>query len=157
MVAEIGAGGGWFAIRLARRVGPNGRVYAEDIQGQMIEAMRRRVQRENLPNVTPILGTATDPRLPSGLDAILIVDAYHEMDDPAALLRNAAKSLKPRGRLGVVDFSPGGGGPGPPPDRRVDPKAVISAAASAGLQLKAREAVPPFQFLLVFGKTTGGR
>lgn len=157
VVADLGAGGGWFTIRLARRVGPNGRVYAEDIQRQMIEAIGRRVQRENLSNVTPVLGTATDPRLPSGLDAILIVDTYHEMDDPVTLLRNAAKSLKPQGRLGVVDFNPGGGGPGPAPGQRVDPNAVINAAASAGLRLTSREAVLPFQFLLVFRKATSMR
>src|SRR4051794_31447557 len=64
IVADIGAGGGWFTVRLARRVGPNGRVYAEDIQPRMVEMIGRRIQRENLRNVTPVLGTATDPRLP---------------------------------------------------------------------------------------------
>ena len=89
---------------------------------------------------------------------MLIVDAYHEMDEPArpeiilTLLRNVARSLKPQGRLGVVDFMPGGGGPGPAPEERVDPEAVIAAAAAAGLKLQARDLVPPFQFLLVFGK-----
>ena len=157
VVADLGAGGGWFTLRLARRVGPNGRVYAEDIQRQMLEALGRRVQRENLSNVIPVLGTATDPRLPPGLDAVLIVDAYHEMDDPVTLLRNVSSSLKPHGRLGVVDFNPGAGGPGPSPDRRVDPESVINAAAAAGFHLIAREAVVPFQFLLVFGRSAGAR
>ena len=81
-VADLGAGGGWFTIRLARRVGPNGLVYAEDIQTQMLEATSRRVAREGLQNVTTVLGTPSDPRLPDGkLDAVLIVDAYHEMED----------------------------------------------------------------------------
>src|SRR5450759_2902921 len=83
VVADLGAGGGWFTLRLARRVGPNGLVYAEDIQPQMIEAIQQRLRGENLQNVRPVLGTPSDPRLPSGLDAALIVDAYHEMDDPA--------------------------------------------------------------------------
>lgn len=157
VVADLGAGGGWFTLRLARRVGPNGRVYAEDIQRQMIEALGRRVQRENLSNVTPVLGTATDPRLPPGLDAVLIVDAYHEMDDPVTLLRNVGRSLKPHGRLGVVDFVAGAGGPGPSPDRRVDPESVIVTAAAAGFHLVARESVAPFQFLLVFGRSAGAR
>jgi predicted methyltransferase len=166
VVAELGAAGGWFTIRLARRVGPLGRVYAEDIQPEMLEAITRRVQHENLSNVTTVLGTAIDPRLPGGLDAVLIVDAYHEMEfdesgrrrrDPVTLLRNVARSLKPQGRLGVVDFTPGGGGPGPDPDQRVDPQSVIRATAAAGLQLIAREAVPPFDFLLVFGRAPGGR
>jgi len=152
VVADVGAGSGWFTIRLARRVLPNGIVYAEDIQPQMIEVISRRLQRENLPNVRPVLGTAKNPRLPAGLDAVLIVDVYHEMEDPVTLLENIARSLKPQGRIGVVDFNPGGGGPGPAPDERVDPQTVIDAAASAGLQLIKREAVPPFEFLLVFAR-----
>lgn len=152
VVADIGAAGGWFTIRLARRVGPNGRVYAEDIQRSMIEAIRRRVLRESLTNVTPVLGTAVDARLPPGLDAVLIVDAYPEIEEPVMLLRNVAQSLKPSGRLGVVSYNPGGGGPGPSADQRIDPEAVKKAATAAGLQFVAREDVPPFQFLLVFGR-----
>ena len=98
IVADLGAGGGWFTTRLARRVGPNGFVYAEDIQPQMIEAIGRRIQREGLLNVRTVLGTVKDPRLPRGIDAVLIVDAYHEMEDPVTLLRNVERSLKPQGR-----------------------------------------------------------
>jgi SAM-dependent methyltransferase len=156
VVAEVGAAGGWFTMHLARRVGPNGIVYAEDIQRQMIEAIARRVQRENLRNVRTVLGTATDPHLPSGIDAVLIEDVYGEMEDPVTLLRKVALSLKPQGRVGIVDFRPGGGGPGPAADKRVDPEAVIKAATAAGLRLTAREDVPPFhfQFLLLFGRST---
>jgi len=150
VVADLGAAGGWFTLRLARRVGPNGVVLAEDIQPVMLEAIGQRVQSENLRNVRLVLGTPSDPRLPKGLDAALIVDTYHEMDDPVTLLRNVARSLKPQGRLGVVDFKPGGGGPGPAPDQRVDPQAVIKAASAAGLDLISREEIPPFLFLLVF-------
>lgn len=161
VVADLGAGSGWFTLRLARRVGPNGLVYSEDIQSQMIDAIQQRLRGENLQNVRTVLGTPSDPRLPSGLDAALIVDAYDEMDDPAdpslvvTLLGNVARALKPQGRLGVVDFVPGGGGPGPEPDQRVKPETVIEAAAAAGLQLASREDVPPFLYLLVFGKATG--
>ena len=165
VVADLGAGGGWFTIQLARRVGPNGVVYAEDVQSQMIDAIRRRAQRENLRNVRTIIGTADDPRLPNGIDAALIVDTYHEMacgmrpacQEPVALLTHVARALKPQGRLGVLDFYPGQGGPGPAPGERVDPETVIKAAAAAGLQLVARKMVPPFQFqyLLIFGRTPG--
>jgi SAM-dependent methyltransferase len=162
VVADLGAGGGWFTIKLARRVGPNGLVFAEDIQPLMIEVIGRRVQREGLSNVVTVLGTASDPKLPPGfLDAVLIADAYHEMDDPGrpevilTLLSNVARSLKPQGRVGVVDFLPGGGGPGPAPEERVDPEAVIRAASAAGLKLQTRETVPPFLFLLIFGKGSG--
>lgn len=157
VVAEIGAGGGWFTVRLALRVGPNGLVYAEDIQPLMIEATKRRVQRENLTNVRTVLGTTRDSRLPPGLDAVLIVGAYHEMENPVAVLVNAAASLKPLGRIGVVDFSPGAGGPGPEPDQRVAPETVIAGAAAAHLHVIERDTIPPFVFLLVFGKEPAAR
>jgi predicted methyltransferase len=155
-VADLGAGSGWMEIRLARRVGPNGVVYAEDIQPQMIEAINRRMQHERLTNVRTVMGTPTDPRLPSGLDAVLIVNAYREMDDPQipeqilTFLKNVAMSLKPQGRLGVADFLPGGGGPGPAAEERVNPETIIRAAESAGFKLQTRELVLPFEFLLVF-------
>ena len=118
-VADIGAGGGWFTIRLARRVGPQGRVYAEDIQPAMIESIQRRVDREGLKNVTLVHGTATDPRLPAGvLDAVLIVETFSEMEDPVTLLKNVAKSLRPRGRIGIIEFKKDGLGPGPAPEER---------------------------------------
>jgi len=157
-VADLGAAGGWFTLRLARRVGPNGIVYAEDIQPAMLEAINRRMQNENLSNVKTVLGTPSDPRLPDGIDAALIADAFHEMDDPAeptlivTLLKNVARSLKPQGRLGVVDWTPGSGGPGPAADQRVNPDAVIAAAHSAGLDLVGREEYPPFVYVLVFGR-----
>jgi predicted methyltransferase len=159
-VAELGAAGGWFTVHLAERVGPNGRVYAEDIQPAMLEGIRRRMQSETQTNVTTVLGTPSDPHLPAGLDAALISDAFHEMDDPddptlvVTLLRNVAKSLKPQGRLGIVDWTPGSGGPGPEANHRVDPKTVIKAANAAGLQLITREDFPPFVFLLVFGRAS---
>jgi SAM-dependent methyltransferase len=115
----------------------------------MIEAIDRRVRREGLTNVRTVLGTPRDPRLPPGLDAVLIVDTYHEIEDPVTVLRNLAQSLKPQGRIGVVGFLPGDGGPGPASEERVNPESVVEAAKSAGLKLHAEEAVPPFQFLLV--------
>ncbi|MGC4086107.1 MAG: class I SAM-dependent methyltransferase [Vicinamibacterales bacterium] len=159
-VADLGAGGGWFTIRLARRVGPNGIVYAQDIQPQMIEAINRRVQQEGLTNVRTVLGTPTDPRLnPGELDAVLIVDAYREMDEPSRpqvmqdLLRGIDRALKPQGRIGIVDFLPGDGGPGPAAEDRVKPDTIITTVEAAGLRLQSREAVPPFQYFLVFGKS----
>jgi ubiquinone/menaquinone biosynthesis C-methylase UbiE len=150
-VADLGAGAGWFTIRLARRVGPNGIVYAEDIQPQMIEAIERRVSREGLRNVRTVRGTAKDPGLPpSSLDAVLIVDTYHEMEDPVTLLRNVAGSLKPRGRVGIVDFKKGNGGPGPDANERVDPEVIVKDAALAGLDLLKDETFLPYQYLLVF-------
>jgi ubiquinone/menaquinone biosynthesis C-methylase UbiE len=152
VVADLGAGGGWFTVRLAHRVGPNGRVYAEDVQRQMREAIDRRVAREGLKNVKTILGTASDPRLEEPVDAVLIVDAYREMEHPVALLRNAAAALKPNGRLGIVEFKKDGHGPGPPMDERVDPDRVVREAEAAGLHLLSRPTFLRYHYMLVFGK-----
>lgn len=153
VVGDLGAGGGWFTIRLARRVGPNGVVYAEDVQPQMIEAIERRVRREGWRNVRAVLGTPSDPRLPRGkLDAILIVEAYHEMEDPVTLLRNAATALKPQGRIGVIDYRKDGFGPGPPIEDRVEPETIERDAAAARLRVISRETFLPFQFLVILGK-----
>jgi predicted methyltransferase len=155
-VADIGAGAGWFTIILARRVGPNGTVYAEDVQRQMLEAIRRRVSREGLLNVQGLLGTSTDPRLPErAIDAILVVDMYSEVDvdDRVTFLRNLARALRPNGRIGIVNYKPGQGGPGPSPTEgvRVESAAVEADAQAAGLRVLSRENLP-FQYLLVIGR-----
>ena len=152
-VADLGAGSGWFTIRLANRVGPNGLVLAEDIQRPMIQSIKVRLDRMGLKNVTTVLGTANDPRLPVPVDAVLIVDAYHEMEQPVALLTNVASSLKPLGRIGIVDFTKNGGGPGPAMEERVDPQAVINDAKAAGLVLRSRETFLKYQYMLVFEKS----
>jgi ubiquinone/menaquinone biosynthesis C-methylase UbiE len=149
-VADVGAGGGWFTVRLARRVGPNGRVYAEDIQREMIESISRRVMRENLRNVETKLGTATDPALPDNLDAILIVDTYPQLEAPVSMLKHLARALAPTGRLGIVDFRKDVYGPGPDMDERLDPAEIIRDAARAGLRLHAHETFLRYQYLLVF-------
>lgn len=152
VVADLGAGGGWFTVRLARRVGPNGLVYAEDIQRPMIEAIEQRVRSEALRNVRTVLGTAENPHLPAdSLDAVLIVDAYHEFEHPVALLKNVATALKSTGRIGIVDFKKDGGGPGPEMDERIDPEQVVQVARQAGLVLEKRETFLRYQYFLIFG------
>jgi SAM-dependent methyltransferase len=152
VVAELGAGSGWFSIRLARRVGPNGKVYAEDIQQPMVSALNVRIKREGLDKIVKtVLGTALDPGLPeNALDAVLIVDAYHEMANPVVLLRNVAASLRPTGRLGIVNYTKEGFGPGPPMEERVDAERVINDAKAAGLRLHSRPDILPYQYLLIF-------
>ena len=152
VVADLGVGGGWFTIRLARRVGPNGIVYAEDINRLMIEATNRRLAREGMRNVRTVLGTPSDPKLPPrALDAVLIVDTYHEMEDPVSLLRNVARSLKPQGRVGIIDFRKDGHGPGPTLEDRADPEIIVRDADAAGLRVLRRETFLPYQFFLVLG------
>lgn len=153
-VADIGAGAGWFTIRLARRVGPNGVVFAQDVQRQMLDAIRRRVAREALRNVETRLGSDSTPNLPArALDAVLVVDVYPEVEDRVTFLRNLAAALKPGGRIGIVNYKPGSGGPGPSPAEgvRVDSATVEGDALAAGLHVLARQTLP-YQYLLVIGR-----
>jgi predicted methyltransferase len=153
VVADVGAGAGWFTIHLARRVGPQGIVYSEDVQQEMVNAITRRVQREELKNVRTILGRDDDPRLPEhALDVVLLVDAYHEIEHRVPVLASVAKSLKPQGRVGVVDFKLDGLGPGPALEERVSPDDVIRDAEQAGLRLVKAETFLPFQYFLVFAR-----
>lgn len=153
IVADVGAGGGWFTVRLAQRVRPNGHVYAEDIQPQMIETIERRMTREGLTrNVTTVRGTADDPKLPAAtVDAVLIVDTYHEIEHPVTLLKNVRKGLKPSGVVCIINFKKDGGGPGPSMDERVEPDQVIADAREAGLELRKHESFLRYQYMLTFG------
>jgi ubiquinone/menaquinone biosynthesis C-methylase UbiE len=121
----------------------------------MIEAIERRVQREGLTNVQTKLGEGNDPRLPAGaLDAVLIVDAFHEipMEERVVLLSNVARTLKPNGLIGIIDYREGEGGPGPAPEERVAPGVIVETAKAAGLTLDRQETFLPYQYFLVFRK-----
>ena len=151
-VADLGAGGGYFTIRLARRVGPNGKVYAEDVQDEMLGSIKRRIEREQFTNVETVKGTFDDPRLPPGLDAVLIVDTFNAFERPVTVLTRVRESLKPGGRVGIIEYSKDGHGPGPAMEERVDPEVVVRAAEGAGLRLAKRETFLRYQYMLVFVK-----
>ena len=103
-IADIGAGGGWFSVRAARRVGANGRVIAEDINAKAIAYIQQRAQREHLANIVPVLGTPDDPKLtPNSLDAALMLKVYHEIAHPPLVLANLRAALKPGARFGIID------------------------------------------------------
>jgi FkbM family methyltransferase len=102
-IADIGAGSGYFTARLARAVGPGGRVFAVDINPEHVRNLRERVTRESLGNVEVILGAAADPRLPGSLDAVLIVNTYHEFTEHQTMLDNIRQALKLMGRLVIVE------------------------------------------------------
>jgi ubiquinone/menaquinone biosynthesis C-methylase UbiE len=151
-VADLGAGGGYFTIRLARRVGPNGVVYAQDIQPQMLGSIERRVEREQLQNVRSVLGKPEDPNLPGGLDVVLIVDTFNAFEQPVAVLQHVRESLKRGGRVGIIEYKKDGHGPGPAMEDRVDPDVVVRAAEAAGLRLARTETFLRYQYMLVFEK-----
>ena len=103
-VADIGAGSGWFSVRAARRVGPKGRVIAEDINPKAIAYIQQRTQREHLANIVTVLGTPDDPKLtPGSLDAALMLKVYHEIAQPPVVLANLRAALKPGARFGIID------------------------------------------------------
>jgi SAM-dependent methyltransferase len=105
IVADIGAGSGYFTERLARLVGPSGRVYANDIQRGMLDLLRARLERERISNVTLVLGEPADPKLPAAaIDIALMVDVYHELSDPQTMLGHIRKALKPSGRLVLIEY-----------------------------------------------------
>lgn len=105
VIADIGAGSGYYTSRLAKKVAPSGRVYATDIQPGMIEILNRRVKAEGLTNVETILGAMDDPRLPpASIDLAIMVDVYHELQQPQVFLQRLKPAFKPGGRLVLLEF-----------------------------------------------------
>ncbi|GIW79924.1 MAG: methyltransferase type 11 [Gemmatales bacterium] len=104
-IADIGAGSGYFAFRIAKLVGPKGKVYAVDIQPEMLAIIKKRIKADNVTNVVPVQGTATDPKLPANtIDLILLVDCYHEFSHPYEMAVGMVKALKPGGRIVFVEY-----------------------------------------------------
>jgi predicted methyltransferase len=103
-VADVGCGSGYFTFKLAERVGPKGEVYAEDIDEKAVAGIRRRAEAEGLTQIRPIVGAGDDPRLPTAsLDAILVVNSYHEWREYGKMLQRLSAALKPGGLLAIID------------------------------------------------------
>ena len=114
VVADVGAGTGYMTFRMARKIAPNGKAYAEDLQPEMLQKLRTRAQRDKISNVETVLGAVNDPKLPAGqIDLVLLVDVYHEFSEPQAMLDRIRESLKPGGRLVLLEY------------RKEDPKVPI--------------------------------
>jgi len=104
-VADLGCGTGYITRPLAIQTGPTGRVYAVDIQPEMLTLLTNTLSREGVTNVVPVLGTVSDPKLPAGkLDLIVLVDVYHELDHPFEMTEAMTRALKPGGRIAFVEF-----------------------------------------------------
>jgi len=105
VVADIGAGSGYLAFPMAKRVAPRGKVYAVDIQQEMLDIIKKRMKERRVANIELVLGTITDPKLPpNSIDLILLVDVYHEFDHPYEMTQAMVRSLKPGGKLVLVEY-----------------------------------------------------
>lgn len=129
VVADIGAGSGWFTVRAAARVRPGGSVYAEDINPQAIDYITARAAREKLDNVRPTLGSVDDPKLPgNSVDVVLILKTYHEFAHPIPLMEKVKLSLRPGAKIGIIDRNGNGENHG------IMPETVESEMAHAGFK-----------------------
>jgi len=132
-VAEIGAGQGRYVVHLADRVGPGGKVYAEDINDDFLRHLAERCRRGGFANIETILGDLTDPKLPPGeIDLIFVISSYHHFSDPVTLMRNARPALKPTGRLAIAEWIAGKEGRG----EGTLPETMTAQMESAGFILE---------------------
>ena len=133
VVADIGAGSGWFTVRAAKRVGASGEVYAVDINPEAIVYIQKRAEKEHLENVKVLLGKSDDPILPPGkIQAALMLKTYHEVAEPVALLRHLRESLAPNAKVGVIDRNGNG------EDHGIEEKIVVDEAQRAGFKVVER-------------------
>jgi SAM-dependent methyltransferase len=172
VVADIGAGGGYFTFHAARRVGERGLVYAVDIQPHMLDHLNRRAEREKVTNIRTVLGEEEDPKLPAKtVDVAMILKTYHEIASPVALLRRVREALKDDGRLAVIDEDkpelreqarrvleqPGAAlKTGKSGDHTIAREFVIAEARRAGFKLIAERELPGEQnYFLLFAPDPG--
>lgn len=154
VVADIGAGSGYYTVRLAREVGPTGKVYGTDIQPGMLDLLLRNVARAKLDNVVPVLGTPDDPKLPPGaIDLALMVDVYHELAAPQAFIRKLRASLKPNGRLVLLEFRKEDPRVPIRPEHKMSVAEVRQEFEAEGFTLSAVLDVLPWQHILVLTRT----
>jgi ubiquinone/menaquinone biosynthesis C-methylase UbiE len=152
-VADIGAGSGYMTVKLAKKVGPDGKVFANDIQPGMLELLTRRLQKSKITNVSTVLGTQDDPRLPlDAIDLVLMVDVYHELSQPQLMLRHIKASLKPTGRLVLLEYRK------EDPNIPIKPEHKMSVAEAKleveaeGFKLTKTNEDLPRQHILIFSK-----
>lgn len=146
-VADIGAGTGYFSMRLAKVRGIS--VFAADIEPKMIDYLTQRAHKERLSNVTAVLAGAASPNLPEPVDVILVVDTYHHLGNRPMYFRDLKKSLKPGGRIAIVDFRKDAPD-GPPAHFRFTPQQIQDEMKQAGYELHSSHDFLPRQHFLIF-------
>ena len=147
---DIGAGPGYFALRMARVVGPKGHVFAVDVEARILERLREHLAGAGARNVTPVLALGGDPLLPpASCDLILVVDTFHHFPDGVAYLRRLTEALRPGGRLVNIDFHKRELPVGPPLEHKVARDDFLAQAKRAGLDLFEEQTFLPYQYFLV--------
>lgn len=153
VVADVGAGTGFFERALSDAVGPQGSVLAVEVEPNLVTHLRARAEREGTANVVPILGSTTDPRLPAGrVDRILYVDTYHHVDDRVDYFRRLRRALAPGGRIVIVDWKKEESAIGPPLDHRLAREHVLREMERAGYRSISTDVTLPQQYVLVFAR-----
>ncbi|MFQ5715073.1 MAG: class I SAM-dependent methyltransferase [Candidatus Scalinduaceae bacterium] len=152
VVADIGAGSGYFTIPLARKVGTEGRVYAEDIQKEMTDYISQKVKKLHLKNIRIILGKVENPLIPNNsLNHAFIANTYHELERPLLLLNNIKKDLRSHGKLTIIDWDPTKDPTfGPPKEEKVPVDIVIKEAEKVGFKLMEKHDFMPYHYFLIF-------
>jgi SAM-dependent methyltransferase len=152
-VAEVGAGTGYVTLRMAKRVGPTGKVYANDLQPEMLDLLRSNAAKAGVTNVETVLGFATDPKLPAGqIDLIILVDVYHEFSQPQKMLQGIRAALKPDGRLVQLEYRKED--PAVPilPDHKMSVAQAKTEVEAEGFKLDSVIETLPRQHILIFTK-----
>ena len=153
IVADVGAGTGYFSLRMARRVGPDGKVYANDIQPEMLEKLRANAQREKLANIETVLGSEADPKLPAGkIDVVLLVDVYHEFSQPQQMLQHIRAALKQDGRLILLEYRKEDPAVPIRPEHKMSLAEVKSEVEAEGYKFDRAVETLPRQHIIIFRK-----
>jgi cyclopropane fatty-acyl-phospholipid synthase-like methyltransferase len=147
-VADIGAGTGYFSVRIAKRV-PDGKVFAVDIEPDMLRYLGERAHREHLNVLVPVRAAADTPNIPEPVNIVLVVDTYHHIDNRIPYFAKLRDSLAPNGRVAIIDFKLDAP-EGPPPESRLPPEKIATELAAAGYSLVETHAFLPRQYFLVF-------
>jgi ubiquinone/menaquinone biosynthesis C-methylase UbiE len=150
VLADVGAATGYFSVRFAR-VLSQGTVYGVDVESSMVDYLRQRAEAEKLKNLKVVMADFDDAKLPEPVDCVLIVNTVHHIDSRTAYFRKLAQSLKPGGRIAIIDFKKGSKR-GPPDAEKLTPQSVIEELKAAGLRPLASWSFLPEQYFLTFGR-----